>query len=205
MENSNKKPVIMGKAAVIVIDMFEGCTVQKSTNVGIPTMAGGPERLKKAGDFVKLAREKGLPIIVMQEQHRRDLVDFGRELDGAESIHCLEGTSKQPIKEIGMVETDYVIVKRRYSSFFQTDLELLLKGLKAETLILVGVLTDVCVHYTFVDAHQNDYYCRVLEDCCKGSSLEAHEASMNAMEYMQTGAVQTFDSMVKELKKYKKD
>lgn len=203
MGYSNGKPVIVGKAAVIVIDMFEGCTVQKSTNVGIPTMAGGPERLKKAGDFVKSARRIGLPVIVMQEQHRRDLIDFGRELDGAESVHCLEGTSKLPVKEIGMEDTDYIVIKRRYSSFFQTDLELLLKGLKVETLILVGVLTDVCVHYTFVDAHQNDYYCRVLEDCCKGSSLEAHKAAMNAMEYMQTGAVQCFDSMIKELNNMK--
>jgi len=83
---------------------------------------------------------------------------------------------------------DYLIPKRRYSAFFGTDFEILLKGLKAETLVLCGGLTDVCIHYTFVDAHQHNYYCRVVEDCVGGSSLAAHESALAAMEYLQTGA-----------------
>ncbi len=43
------------------------------------------------------------------------------------------------------------------------------------------------MHYTFVDAHQYDYFCRVVEDGVAGSDLEAHEASLRAMEYLQTG------------------
>lgn len=91
-------------------------------------------------------------------------------------------------KKLGFRPDDYLIQKRRYSAFFGTDLEILLRGLKAETLLLVGGLTDVCVHYTFVDAHQSDYFCRVIEDCVAGSDLDAHEASLRAMEYLQTGA-----------------
>ena len=83
---------------------------------------------------------------------------------------------------------DYFIPKRRYSAFFGTDLEILLRGLEAETLILTGELTDVCVHYTYVDGHQRDYYMRVVEDCCGGSTEARHEASLDAMEYLQTGA-----------------
>ena len=60
--------------------------------------------------------------------------------------------------------------------------------LKVDTLLLCGGLTDVCVHYTFADGHQHDYFCRVIEDCVAGSSFEAHEASLIAMEYLQTGA-----------------
>jgi len=44
------------------------------------------------------------------------------------------------------------------------------------------------VHYTFVDAHQHNYHCRVVEDCVGGSSQPAHEAALQAMEYLQTGA-----------------
>lgn len=57
--------------------------------------------------------------------------------------------------------------------------------------ISVDGLTDVCVHYTFVDAHQSDYYTRVVGDCVIGSSHEAHNASLAAMEYLQTGARRT--------------
>jgi len=84
--------------------------------------------------------------------------------------------------------TDYTVPKRRYSAFYGTDLEILLKALKAETLILVGGFTDVCVHYTFVDGHQGDYFCRVVEDCVAGSSIAAHDAALRAMEYLQSGA-----------------
>ena len=89
---------------------------------------------------------------------------------------------------LGLRPDDYVIRKRRYSCFFGTDLEILLKGLRAQTLLMLGGLTDVCVHYTFVDGHQHDYHCRVVEDCVAGSGTAAHEASLNAMEYLQTGA-----------------
>jgi len=41
---------------------------------------------------------------------------------------------------------------------------------------------------TFVDAHQHDYFCRVVEDCVAGSSQAAHDGALNAMEYLQTGA-----------------
>ncbi len=83
---------------------------------------------------------------------------------------------------------DYFIRKRRYSGFFGTELEILLKGLKAQTLIMVGGFTDVCVHYTFVDGHQHDYHCRVVEDAVAGSRVAAHDASLVAMEYLQHGA-----------------
>jgi nicotinamidase-related amidase len=128
-------------------------------------------------------------VVFFQEAHRRDLVDFGRELDGAEGVHLLEGDPGTEIDPaLGLLPDDYVIRKRRYSCFFGTELEILLKGLRADTLILVGGHTDVCVHYTFVDAHQHDYFCRVVEDCVAGSSSEAHDAALRAMEYLQTGA-----------------
>ncbi len=100
------------------------------------------------------------------------------------------------VEELGIRPNDYKIQKRRYSAFYGTDLEILLKGLKAETLILVGGLTDVCVHYTFVDGHQGDYFCRVIEDCVAGSSAAAHQASLNAMEYLQHGAIRAMDEVL---------
>jgi len=155
----------------------------------MPFMDGYDERMTGAPELVETARRCGVPIVFFQEAHRRDLVDFGRELDGEEGVHLLEGDPGTAISaDLGLRPDDYVIRKRRYSCFFGTELEILLKGLRSDTLILIGGHTDVCVHYTFVDAHQHDYFCRVVEDCVAGSSLEAHEASLKAMEYLQTGA-----------------
>jgi nicotinamidase-related amidase len=155
-------------------------------------MPGYGQAMNRAPALVEAARANRVPIVFFQEAHRRDLIDFGRELDGAEGVHLLEGDPGTEISaSLGVRPDDYVIRKRRYSCFFGTELEILLKGLKADTLILIGGHTDVCVHYTFVDAHQHDYFCRVVEDCVAGSSLDAHDASLRAMEYLQTGARRT--------------
>ena len=79
-------------------------------------------------------------------------------------------------------------------------MEILLRGLRVDTLLLCGALTDVCVHYTFVDGHQSDYFCRVIEDCVAGSSPEAHEAALRAMEYLQKGARRSLDEVLEAMK-----
>jgi len=81
--------------------------------------------------LVAQAREAGVPIVFFQEAHRRDLVDFGRELDGAEGVHLLEGDPGTEIAAaLGVRPDHYAIRNRRYSWFFGTELEILLKGLQ---------------------------------------------------------------------------
>ncbi len=183
-----KQEMIVGKSALIVIDIQKGSGPPE--NPPIPLMGSTDQMVRNARELIAAARAADVPVVFIQEVHRPNLIDFGRELDGTEGIHCLEDYPLTAISdEIGFrPEEDYWIKKRRYSAFFGTDFAILLKGLKVETLILIGGLTDVCVHYTFADAHQSDFYTRVVEDCVIASSLEAHEASLAAMEYLQTGA-----------------
>jgi biuret amidohydrolase len=53
----------------------------------------------------------------------------------------------------------------------------------------------VCIHYTAVDAHQHDYVVRVASDAVGGSSLEAHDAALRAIEYLQRDALATTDEL----------
>ncbi|WP_299931956.1 cysteine hydrolase [uncultured Pelagimonas sp.] len=193
--------LIEGRAALLVIDIQKSTFIDNSAERSIDNMPGYKDRMIAARDLVDAAHDNDVPVIFIQEVHRPDLIDFGRELDGDEDVHCLEGDARTEIakEEMGFRKGDYEIPKRRYSAFFGTDLEILLRGLKAETLILCGGLTDVCVHYTFVDGHQSDYFCRVVEDCVGGSSVAAHEAALTAMEYLQTGAVQTRAAVIDEM------
>ena len=55
------------------------------------------------------------------------------------------------------------------------------------------------VHYTFDDAHQSDYFCRVIEDCVVGSSVKAHEAALRAMASLQTGARRSLQEILSSL------
>ena len=200
MENlsARTRRVIEGRPALIVVDIQALTFDETIRHRAIPNMPGYKDRMLKARRLIDKAREQDIPVIFIQEAHRPDLVDFGRELDGDEDVHCLEDDPNTAIavEQTGFRPDDYLIKKRRYSAFFGTDLEILLRGLKVDTLLLCGGLTDVCVHYTFVDAHQSDYFCRVIEDCVGGSSEEAHEAALRAMEYLQTGARRSLDEVL---------
>lgn len=132
----------------------------------------------------------------MQEVHRPDMVDFGRELDGSEDVHCIETSPDTDYAKLTYpLPNEYLIPKRRYSAFFGTDLEILLRGLHVDTLYMVGGLTDVCIHYTAVDAHQWDYHIRVVTDAVAGSSEDAHNASLKAIKYLQRDALITTDDV----------
>jgi nicotinamidase-related amidase len=173
-----------GQAVLVVIDVQKGGVMAQDT--GIAHMAGGEQRYARIIELVDRARAAGVPVVFIQEVHKRTLVDFGRELDGAEGVHCLEGDMATELADgLDPRPDEYLIRKRRYSAFFATELELVLKSYGARTLLLVGGLTDVCVHYTFADAHQHDYRCRVITDCVGGSSLRAHDHALEAMAYLQ--------------------
>ena len=75
-----------------------------------------------------------------------------------------------------------------------------MKGLNINTLIICGFLTDVCVHYTSVDAHQHDYIVRVMYDTVRGSSEEAHDAALKAIKYLQRDSKTNSEEVIKWMK-----
>ena len=191
-----KQPLIVGNPVFVVVDMQTGGAMT-ADDAGIPVMEGHAERVAIAERLLASARAAGIPVVFFQEVHRPSGVDFGRELDGTEGVHCVEGQPGTDLEPTLRPEPgEFHIVKRRYSGFIGTDFEILLSGLRASTLILVGGLTDVCVHYTFADAHQRDFYVRVVTDCVGGSSQYRHDAALDAMEYLQTGALRTSDEIL---------
>jgi len=193
---NGRREFLVGKTALVVVDIQRGGAMP-AEEVGIPLMGGFPEMVANAERIVVGARQASVPVVFVQEAHRPDGVDFGRELDGTEGVHCVEGRVGTELWPTLTPEPgDYHIVKRRYSCFFATDLEILLRGLGVSTVVLVGALTDVCIHYTFVDAHQRDYYTRVVEDCVIGSTSARHLAALDAMEYLQAGARRATDEVI---------
>jgi biuret amidohydrolase len=191
-----RQPLIVGNPVLVVVDMQEGGAMS-AEEAGIPVMPGHAERVERAERLVAAARAAGVPVVFFQEVHRPSGVDFGRELDGTEGVHCVEGQPGTDLEPSLRPSADeFHIVKRRYSGFIGTDFEIVLRGLHASTLILIGGLTDVCVHYTFADAHQRDYYARVVTDCVGGSSQYRHDAALDAMEYLQAGALRTTEEIL---------
>jgi nicotinamidase-related amidase len=193
--------LIVGQPVVIAVDPQQGGSEEGG---GIPaTMGGRAERSARMIRIVDLARQLGVPVVFIQEVHKRSMVEIGRELDGAEGPHCFEDDPKNDfIDGLDPRPEEFHIKKRRYSAFFGTELEIVLKGYGADTLILFGGLTDVCVHYTAVDAHQHDYRVRVATDAVGGSSQRAHDAALEAIDYLQSDALATTDELIDAMEEW---
>lgn len=180
--------MIKGNAALLVIDVQHDF-IDKD---GPVPCIGGIEMLPKVKQLIEACKNADIPVIYTKEVHRKTGIDMGRELDGNEPDHCLLGSKGVEImEEVAPAPDDLVVTKPRYNAFLGTDLPYLLHGLNVlpnDTLILCGVATNVCVHYTGAAAHQHDYHIKVIEDCCAGSSWEEHEAALRQLNYLQSGA-----------------
>ncbi len=194
--------MIQGKAALLVIDVQHDFIDE-----GAPVYCvGGIEMLPRVRRLIDACKDADIPVVWTQEVHRPSRIDMGRELDGDEPDHCLIGSPGVEIREeVAPGPDDLVVQKPRYNAFMGTDLEYVLNGLGVlphDTLILCGDATNVCVHYTGAAAHQRDYRIKVVEDCCAGSSLEAHEAALTQLDYLQNGARISLDEALADVDAY---
>jgi nicotinamidase-related amidase len=165
--------------AVLVIDMQ-----RDFVDAGAPIECAGARDIVPAiAALLDAARELAVPVIYTQERHRADGIDL--ELSNSEPEHCLDGTpGGEIIPALAPRPGDYVVVKRRYSGFFATELDLLLRSLHAGTLVICGAATDVCVRATAQDAHQLNYRVIVPPECVAGTTAEAHAAALRNIGYV---------------------
>jgi nicotinamidase-related amidase len=180
---------IQGKTALVVVD-FQGGDLQGPSSYTL-------EQRDKAAALVAECRAQDIPVVWIQEVHKPHLADIGRELDGSEGPHCIEGHPGTEIADgLGPAGEEFHIRKRRYSSFFATELDIVLKSYKVESLILIGGFTDICILYTSVDAHQRDFFINVVTDVVSGSSQQAHDDALKMIHYLQHKSLVTSDEVM---------
>jgi nicotinamidase/pyrazinamidase len=89
------------------------------------------------------------------------------------------------------LNNEKALPKRRYSGFFGTDLDLRLRENGIKTIILVGVLTDICVMYTSADASARGYEVIVIKDATGSTSRENHEFAIEHMKSVHGALIMT--------------
>lgn len=154
-----------GKAALAVIDI-QNDFVEQGAPYECPD---GRALIPAVNGLAAACRAAGLPVVLTAIEHRAD----GSDLGAVRRIHPLtasgaalrEGTHGVELHpELDVQDGDHVIRKRRYSAFFGTDLDLLLRGLGVETLIVAGVATNVCCESTVREAFFRGYQVVFLAD-----------------------------------------
>lgn len=145
------------------------------------------------------ARRTGVPIVYTQQVHRPDFADGGRWADkftGFKQGGLREGTPGVEIaEEIRPEPGDHVIKKRRPSGFFQTDLDVYLRSLGVDTVILTGCTTSGCIRATALDAFSYNYRLIVPRECVGDRAREPHEANLFDIN-MKYGDVVSLDEVI---------
>jgi len=125
------------------------------------------------------ARERGIPVVYVTDAH---LPGIDHEFNLWPS-HAVEGSEgAQIVEAIAPKAGDYHLKKRRYSAFHETGLDGLLRELKADTVIITGLVTDICVQHTAADAFFQGYRIVIPRDCVEARSDEEQEAGLRYME-----------------------
>ncbi len=110
-----------------------------------------------------------------------------------------EGTDGiKVVDELKPAPNDMIIYKRRFSAFYQTDLEMILRNIgKPDTLIICGTVTNICCESTARDAFFRDYKVVFGSDICSTDDKDAHQATLKNMEIF--GRVMDCESIIKSL------
>lgn len=107
----------------------------------------------------------------------------------ARLVRCREGGpvrrgtwGAQIVPELTTPSPERVIEKRRFDGFYQTDLELALRCWGVKTLILAGVVTDVCIETTLRSAYVRDFDVVLVRDCTAAWGAEDAARTMATVE-----------------------
>jgi nicotinamidase-related amidase len=139
---------------------------------------GGPAALPAIKRLAAAFRAAGRPVIFTQHVHHpngSDLGIMGWWWEG----RCLEGSEAGEIHpELRPLPGEKVVTKHRYSAFYNTDLETVLRCLKIEDLVVSGVMTNLCCESTARDAYFRDYRVFIPADGTGTITEEMHLASL---------------------------
>ena len=180
----------MSEFAVIVVDMLNDFVT------GTLKAERAPKIISNIQKLLKFARGEGMPVIYANDAHLRK-IDKEFQLWGEHAVTGTKGA--QVIDELKPEEGDYVISKRRYSGFFGTDLDLLLRELGVKSLIVTGIATDVCVQHTVADAYFRGYDVLLPEDSVQAFTDEEHKYGLEYAKRCYNAEILRTDDLIKRL------
>ncbi|HMF90764.1 MAG TPA: cysteine hydrolase [Candidatus Angelobacter sp.] len=164
------------KPALIVIDMLSDYLDKWP-----PT---GRDRLVQAtNELVALMRSHKHPVVWVRQEFEPDLSDAFLEMRSKNIRITIRGTrGAQIVSELAWMPGDTHIIKKRYSAFFETNLDAVLAKLKPDTLVVAGINTHACIRMAAIDAYQRDWPVVLAADCVDSYDPKHHSVSIRYMK-----------------------
>jgi ureidoacrylate peracid hydrolase len=156
--------------AVIVVDMVN----EFFEPGGKMVLEGGKALYAPVNALLDGAHQAHIPVFYTNQWLRPDDALFKKRIP-----HCLMDTwGAQIVDALHRAPDDIVVPKRRYSAFFGTDLDLHLRERTIATVIVTGVVTNICVRSTVHDAFFLGYEVVVPVECVAATAPQAQETSL---------------------------
>ena len=180
--------------ALLVVDMLKDFF----DDGGAMVLEGGKALYPPHQKLLAAARAAGMPVLWLNQSLPPD-----DSLFEMRAVHCLAGSwGAEVVDELRVEAGDIVIPKRRYSGFFQTTLDLTLRERGIDTVIVTGVVTNICVRSTVHDAFFLRYKVLVPEDLVMATSSEAQAVTLYDID-THYGAVTDLEAVLKVLERWR--
>jgi nicotinamidase-related amidase len=166
----------MDRPVLIVIDMLNDFFVSGE-------VARRKELVAAINELVSLFRRSGAPVVWGRQEFELDLRDAFPEMRAKGIQITIKGTADcQILSELAPALFDPVIVKKRYSAFFGTNLDELLDQLQPDSILLARINTHACIRMTAIDAYQRDWPVILASDCIDSYDREHHDVTLRYMK-----------------------
>ncbi len=174
------------KTAILVVDMLNDFVT------GALKCDRGLAIVPQTAKLLREARKHGVTVIFSNDAHLKD-IDHELKLWGPHAIAGTKGA--EVIPELELCDKDYVVPKRRYSGFFHTDLDLLLRELGVDTVIMTGLHTHMCVRHTSADAYCLGYNVVVASDATDSFTEQDYNGGIEYLKSVYDAKVYTVDEL----------
>lgn len=148
-------------------------------------------------NLVKLtttARDHGIPVIYSNDSHLRG-IDHELKLWGDHAIRGTKGA--EVIPELAPKDGDYIIPKRRYSGFYQTDMQMLLSELDVDSVIITGLHTHMCCRHTSADAFYLGYNIFVPKETTNSFTEEEYSYGLKYLKEVYGAEICDMEDLIK--------
>ncbi|HVO66530.1 MAG TPA: cysteine hydrolase [Syntrophales bacterium] len=185
------------KPSIIIVDMLRD-TVEADTEIPISKFAKA--LCPNINHLTEFARASSIPVIFSTDSFLHgDFIFRGKMKE-----RSIRGTRDAEVTDLLIqAPTDIYSPKRRFSAFYKTDMDQILRLYKVDTVAICGISTHWCVLATVFDALSNDFQAYMIEDCCAAFTKEIHEDTVNLYRnnpLFPLLKIITSDEFIKELK-----
>jgi len=171
LADAPRVPVPNERTAVIMVDLVNDF-IEPDGAMPMPDSTG---TLAKAKELSELGREVGALLVWVRPGHTEDVDGLFRK----RIPHGFSDTRGAQIHDSLSVQAgERIVTKRRYSAFFQTDLDLYLREHRIERVIVCGVALNICVRSTIHDAFFNGYDVWLASDASQATGGREAESTM---------------------------